>query len=708
MRRVLRRPNRMAMILAAGMLLMSGLAPGQSARASVEPSSVGTEFWLTFLPSDVVNGLLSRSLFIASEVGADGTVAVPGLDFETTFSVGAGGIVEVKLLISDLMGTGDGDEKLSASLVELPRLDADGDAFDGVVDLGIKVSADAPVSVYVLSESPFVSDAMLGLPTSALGREYWFVGWTDVPDAGGSLAVVGTEDATTVTIVPAVDTRLRTEGESYDVELDEGQIYHLVKFGGDLSGARIVSDKPVGVFAGNACVRVPNDVDFCDNLMSMLPPVTSWGQDFAVMNLAGRPNSGFLLRAMAARNGTELTVQAVGGESTTVTLDAGEFYESDAFVDVPVSVSSSGPVLLAQYARSGDASGRFNSNSATFGDPFMTIIPPSQQYLTGYTISTASDRFVLPNPDGGPDVSSHFVSLITTAEGRGQVTVNGDLFAALDATEWVQISGTLYGTNVRLVPGAHRIQTSGEPLGVSVYGFRADESYGYPGGLNLRSIVPESLTETVTDAPPVAPTVPDAPPTAPVNVDSYILANGEIPRMVAGTAAWQQADGTAVPLAVSSPAANQVRYAVDGLQVTFTGADGTSVANGLVANPNGEIECEVCAVLAAGGVIEAWMFSTPRLVAAHRIEDLPCQRFSIPVVAPLDGGGPVTSGAHTLQLALPTASGMQAVNVGVTVGGPVPASVPAGEGSVPSGVVLLGLIGAAGAVVAGRRLVTAG
>jgi hypothetical protein len=172
---------------------------------------------------------------------------------------------------------------------------------------------------------------------------------------------------------------------------------------------------------------------------------------------------------------------------------------------------------------------------------------------------------------------------------------------------------------------------------------------------------------------------------------------------------WQQADGTAVPLTVSSPAPGQVRYEADGVQLTLTGAAGTDVTRGLVANAAGEVECEICAVLASGGVIEAWMFSEPRLVAAWRVEDLPCQTFTIPVVSPLDGGGSVSAGAHTLQLALPTASGMQAVNVGVTVGGPVPASVPAGDAPVgPVGLSVLGLLAVAGALVAARRQVVTG
>jgi hypothetical protein len=239
----------------------------------------------------------------------------------------------------------------------------------------------------------------------------------------------------------------------------------------------------------------------------------------------------------------------------------------------------------------------------------------------------------------------------------------------------------------------------------TVWGICATENDGYPFLRGFTEEESESVLDDESDGE--NGTTGSTPPGG----STPLLVDGGSPVLPTGTGVWVQADGTSVPLAVSSPAAGQVRYEVDGLQVTLTGAAGTSVANGLVANPNGEVECEICATLASGGVIEAWMFSEPRLVAAWRIEDLPCQTFSIPVVTPLDGGEAVTSGAHTLQLALPTSSGMQAVNVGVTVGGLVPASVPAGEGSVPFGAVLLALLGlfaAAAVVVAGRRLVTAG
>jgi hypothetical protein len=185
--------------------------------------------------------------------------------------------------------------------------------------------------------------------------------------------------------------------------------------------------------------------------------------------------------------------------------------------------------------------------------------------------------------------------------------------------------------------------------------------------------------------------------------NSWVPSSGGAPQQPAGAGVWQQEDGTVVPLPTSSPRAGQVRYSTDGLRVTLTGGRGTSASGGLVADANGTIVCEVCAVIAAGEVIEAWMFSTPRLVAAHLTDDLPCQTFTIPVVSPLDGAGPVSAGAHTLQLVLPTASGLQAVNVGLTVGGPVPTRVPAGDGPVlPVGRVLVLLLVAAGVLVVRR------
>jgi hypothetical protein len=217
----------------------------------------------------------------------------------------------------------------------------------------------------------------------------------------------------------------------------------------------------------------------------------------------------------------------------------------------------------------------------------------------------------------------------------------------------------------------------------------------------------KAFTDPFVDEATVTIGVP-GPPATSASGSSFVPAGGALPQQPSGRGEWASADGSTALMAVSSPGRSQVRYVVDGVEVTFTGGIATDASRGVVADANGEIVCTLCAALVPGAVIEIWMFSTPRLVAAHRVTDDDCQRFLIPVIAPLDGGGPVSAGAHTLQLALPTASGMQAVNVGVTVGGPVPGSVPAGEGpAVPVRLVAFGLLAVAGAVVAvGRRVVT--
>jgi hypothetical protein len=186
-----------------------------------------------------------------------------------------------------------------------------------------------------------------------------------------------------------------------------------------------------------------------------------------------------------------------------------------------------------------------------------------------------------------------------------------------------------------------------------------------------------------------------------------MLIGGVLPSLPRGGAELVRPDGTVVTATVTPSGGGILRYEFDGITLDLTGGPQTTTSGGLVVGASGEIALEISAPLVVGGVIEAWMFSEPRLVGAVRVGDQPSQRFVIPVGAPLDGRGPVPAGPHTLQLQLPTAAGMQAVHVGLTVGGPVPTGVPAGESpGVPAGplAVAVGLALVAGMVVRRRAV----
>jgi hypothetical protein len=150
----------------------------------------------------------------------------------------------------------------------------------------------------------------------------------------------------------------------------------------------------------------------------------------------------------------------------------------------------------------------------------------------------------------------------------------------------------------------------------------------------------------------------------------------------------------------------------EGLTVSIAAVGGASPSTGVVTPVGGEIVCVVCAELAAGRTVEAWMYSTPQLVAAVQVpddhEDGDCVLLRIPVGAPLEGSA-IAAGPHTLQLRLPTSGGLEVVATGVTVGTAVPTSVPAGEGPAGRGLLgVFGLLAAAGAVVVVRRQAVVG
>lgn len=181
---------------------------------------------------------------------------------------------------------------------------------------------------------------------------------------------------------------------------------------------------------------------------------------------------------------------------------------------------------------------------------------------------------------------------------------------------------------------------------------------------------------------------------------SYDLSILDAPAV--GTARLTRRDGTFV-LPGSSSAAGRVTYTHEEMTATFLGTAATSAQGGLVGDGRGEVVVELSGALTPDGIIEVWTASTPRLTAAHRITsggaDGEVQRFAVPLVAPLDAGGPISSGAHVLQLVLPTAIGRQVLDVTLDVRdgttGPVPTAIPAGSGPTgpvsPSGAGLLAL-----------------
>lgn len=427
--------------------------------------SRGSEFWLAF-PSNY-NSAPDLRLFVTGPQSTTGTVTIPGLGFTSNFSVTANQVTTVTLPAT-----------------------AQTNSSDGVEARGIRVTALDEVTVYGLNRIQFTTDAYLALPADILGTDYVVLGYGNSSPGGSLFTVVATQNSTAVTVTPRVTTGSRAAGTPYTINMNQGQTYQLVNnSNADLSGSTITSTKPVAVFGGHRCANVPNGFGYCDHLVEQLPPTSAWGRSFATMPLATRLR-GDTFRFVAATNGTQVSVNG----TVAAILNRGQVHER--IVSGPAHITSNEPILVAQY-----------SNGSSFdnvtSDPFMMLVPPYEQFLADYTVTTPASGF-----------RANFVNVIAPTAAVGSVRLDG---TPIPASSFTNIGATGFsGARVNLALGSHHL-TGTLPFGVFVYGFDSYDSYGYPGGMSLSpvatvtsvSLAPKTATKDVGDQHCVTATVTD-------------------------------------------------------------------------------------------------------------------------------------------------------------------------------------------------------
>ncbi len=432
-----RRRGLMALVAAAAVLItmMASLSP------STAQESTGSDFWIAFDSNNTSGAQLT--VFISGDTATSGTVTPKG-ETPIAFTVSPGAVTSVSIPTS----------------FELTAL-------DGVEDKGIRVQADAPVSVYGLNRLQFTTDAFLAIPTESAGTSYRVLTYTPTGGASGGLGIVATADGTTVTITPSVAVGARAAGVPFDIALAQGQTYQLAG-SGDLSGSTITSNLPVSVYGFAACANIPPGTAYCDHVVEQLPPTSAWGTSFLSVRLANRIK-GDTYRVLADENDTVVTVDG----TAVATLAAGEFFEGvvpgDAVApaNTGIAITTSKPSLVAQYSNG-------TNYDSVPSDPFMMLIPPFEQFLSSYTITTPATGF-----------DTNFVNLVVPTAGIGDFRLDG---APVAASAFNPIGATAFSSaQVPVALGSHTVANS-SPFGVFVYGFATDDSYGYPGGYGLSPV----------------------------------------------------------------------------------------------------------------------------------------------------------------------------------------------------------------------------
>lgn len=188
----------------------------------------------------------------------------------------------------------------------------------------------------------------------------------------------------------------------YTVTLNQGETYQLGSpaYGSDLSGSLVSANKPIALFGGNQCTDIPLGYAACDHVVEQLPPTTTWGKSFVTLPLATRRN-GDTFRILAAKDNTEVRVDGV----PVATLNKGQFHEQ--IITGPAAITASQPVLVAQYSNS-------SSFDGVTSDPFMMLVPPYEQFLNGYTVTTPATGFAV-----------NYINVVASNADIGNVKVDG-------------------------------------------------------------------------------------------------------------------------------------------------------------------------------------------------------------------------------------------------------------------------------------------
>ena len=241
-----------------------------------------------------------------------------------------------------------------------------------VETISFRVTTDGDARVYAFHNRLYFADSSPILPTSSLGNDYMVMSFEGTGGGFPSLfSIIGTEDNTTITVVPASSTPLGTVGDPFTIELDAGQVI-TISSTGDLTGSRVTSDgPPIAVFGGHQQSLVGPDA-FCgadSHLWEQIMPLSDWGTDYALVPVFG--NDGDLFRILAANDGTEVFVDC----ELLVTLDQGEYF--DQFFDSPTLLSTTNPTSIAAFTVGGDCAG------LSTGDPNMRIVLPLEKGNNG-------------------------------------------------------------------------------------------------------------------------------------------------------------------------------------------------------------------------------------------------------------------------------------------------------------------------------------
>ena len=336
-------------------------------------------------------------------------------------------------------------------------------------------------------------DSFLALPIVELDDVYVYYG-VSVPKTvvhseliNSSILIVGVENDTMInlTVTQSVNVAVGSTftnlipGREYSFVINRLQTVFIGSVQ-DLSGTKIVTGRPVSVFSGHECGNVPPNIAACSFLAEQIPPTALWGKEFYTVPLAGKRS--YTVKILAAYNYTIVDIYCNNTMESHTIGQPGEFVSKILQVYQYCAIYSNKEVLIVQFSHGG-------GEDIGYGDPMMTLVPATNQYLNKFDSST------IRNPlESG---YNHHVNIIVMEQYYQPNMIYlmlGGVNRSLVTRQWVpiRVNNTIkaYGLIISIPEGTAQLfhtDTSAQMMTI-VYGFGEHDGYGHVGGMHMPTV----------------------------------------------------------------------------------------------------------------------------------------------------------------------------------------------------------------------------
>lgn len=488
------------MIVGGGAVIAQGVSP-----FFLSNNNVGTDFYVSFPPAySQGGGSKITKVCIVSDKETNVTISVVSDSWNRTIKTIPNTVVDVEIPVT-----------IAQPYFKTANSPA---AADQVYkQKAVHIVADDPVMVYGATIFQTARDGYTFLPTSALGQEYIISSYAEPVSLFNTVApsevlVVAPFDATRVTFTLGGNANTKTAGEgsgangltpgkSQSYTMNQGDVLTISSYGtgADLSGSKVVSDKPIAVISGAFCTTIPPSTSFqtrCNFLGEQETPVHTWGTVYPMTKIFGRQKNSFIkvvakeANTQVYRNGQKIgTVRSAGGVEGNGFLNM-RVLDGDASSFI---LTADKPISITQYNQN-------KNDDNTQSEPFQMVLTPVEQFQKEVFFGT-------PASENAKDFSSHYLNILFELTDKD--TFPEDIeFAKADNGElkWAQLSlnygnffelinyaidGKWYGVKTIELPSAGMYGLrANRPLAAYLYN-SANDPYGCPASLNLadRSVV---------------------------------------------------------------------------------------------------------------------------------------------------------------------------------------------------------------------------